>query len=469
MKQILQQIIDKDDSLIDNPLVVEAMNNNAWEKAYESNIKNNRLDKINNPEKYITIGFNPFNYQQLKKMWIYLGLESEEISTQTGEMSFSTPILKELVKIVSNEDTKQILEYYLEIAQAKNIITQYIPKYLGSTIDERVYGSLRLLGTLSGRLSGKAAKMEDENKHKTGINLVTQPASSSVFAKPVKQLFTASKGKILFASDFNNLEGHISGILTKDKTKLAILNGEFEDMHTLHACYYFKEQIEQELGVDLSEITPEVVSELFHNKDFKNIRSNGKPISFGLDYGAYPKKIAKQLGCNLEVAQLIFDRYHKELYQGVTKFREDYVLPTSKEQGYIHLNYGLRLYSDNVEKDIRTLFNANFQSYSVLTQIVLVEFHKAIIKDNMQDKVKLTNTIHDAIYGEMDDDIEVIKWVNDTLIAIMTRQFVHNQSVQLKSEVDIGYNLYDMVTLSNSCSVEKIQVLKDTLERKMEK
>ena len=175
MKEILQWILDKDDNLKSNPLVVEAMNNNAWSKAYESNIKTNRLDKINNPEKYITIGFNPFNYQQLKKMWISFGLESEEISKQTGEMSFSTPVLKELVKTVSNEDIKQILNYYLEIAQAKNIITQYIPKYIGSTVDGRVYSSLRLFGTISGRLSGKAAKMDGEGQHKTGINGVTQP------------------------------------------------------------------------------------------------------------------------------------------------------------------------------------------------------------------------------------------------------------------------------------------------------
>lgn len=283
MKKLLQQILDQDDDLKSNPLVVEAMNQYAWSKATKSNIKMNRLDKIHHPEKHIKIGFNPFNYKQLKNMWISFGLESDEISKKTGEMSFSTPVLKELVKTTSDKDLVQILEYYLEIAQAKNIITQYIPKYLGSSVDGRVYSSLRLMGTISGRLSGKAAKMEGEGQHKTGINGVTQPASTSVFAKPVKDLFVAPKGKVLAYVDYNGLENHISAILTKDPTKLAILNGKYSDMHTLHACYFFKTEIEKKFNLDLSEITNKIVTKLFKDKDFKSIRDKGKPCTFSQD------------------------------------------------------------------------------------------------------------------------------------------------------------------------------------------
>jgi len=445
-----------------NPKVIEAAN--AYEEAecLRQNINANRIDKLEHPEKYVDIGFNPYNYQQLAKMWQYLGLESDEVSKKTQEMSFSKDVIKTLAKTVTDTELVKILYAYLDIAEGKNILTQYIPKYLGSTHNNRVYGNLRILGTISGRLSGKSDKSADD----TGINLVTQPASASKYAKPVKRCFNAAPGKILFASDYNNLEGHISGILTKDVTKLAILNGEYADMHTLHACYYFKTDLEKELNIDLSEITPQIVESLFHNPDFKSFRSNGKQISFGLDYGAFPPKIVSQLGCSLQVAQGIFDRYHYELYKGVSEFRENYVLPTVIKNNEIHLNWGLYLKSSKPKEDIRTLFNSCFQSYSDLTQIAAVDFDKCIVDAGMQDRVIINNIVHDCLYGEMDKDPETIKWVNDNLIKVMTKPFIINQAVQLKSEVDIGYNLYDVETLSNNASTEEIQQVLDKLKDK---
>ena len=438
-----------------HPTIVVAAN--AYEEAecLRQNTEANRIDKLNNPQNYVAVGFNPYNYKQLAKMWQYLSLESDEVSKKTKEMSFSKEVIKHLADTVTDKDMEIILRAYLDIADGKNILTQYIPKYLGSTHKGRVYGNLKLMGTLSSRLSGKA----DLSAHDTGINLITQPASASKYAKPVKRCFIAPKGRILFASDFNNLEGHISGILTKDKTKLAILNGEYADMHTLHACYYFKTEIEKEFNLDLSDITPLIVEQLFHEPKFKSIRSDGKRISFGLDYGAFPPKIVSQLGCTLAVAQGIFNRYHNELYAGVSDFRENYVAPTAKENGEIHLNWGLYLKSDNPDKDIRTLFNSNFQAYSSLTQISAVDFENRIIEDNMQDRVLINNIVHDAVYGELDDDIDTIKWVNDNLIAVMTKPFVHNQATPLKSECDFGYNLYDIVTLPNNAEEEEINTI----------
>jgi DNA polymerase I-like protein with 3'-5' exonuclease and polymerase domains len=211
--------------------VVEAVNAYAEHKANTLNIRNNRIDKLENPRKYLegSLGFNPFNYSQNTRLWQYLGLESEEVSKKTGEMSFSKTVLKQLAKTTKDDEVRFVLESYLEIAEAKNIITQYIPKYLESTIDGRVYGNIVMLGTLSGRLSGKSEKSTDESiKHKKGINLVTQPSSSSAFAKPVKQLFTAAKGKILASSDFTNLEGYCGALLTKDETSLRNLRLNFD-------------------------------------------------------------------------------------------------------------------------------------------------------------------------------------------------------------------------------------------------
>lgn len=97
------------------------------------------------------------------------------------------------------------------------------------------------------------------------------------------------------------------------------------------------------------------------------------------------------------ITQAIFDRYHTELYPGVTKFREDYVVPTSKEQGYLHLNWGLRVYSSNPKSDLLSLNNANFQGYSDLTLIAATKFRDRYLANGNPYNIIGLNIIHDAL------------------------------------------------------------------------
>ena len=91
------------------------------------------------------------------------------------------------------------------------MITQYIPKYYGSTIDGRVHWSLKLFGIFTGRLSGKAGddKMEAPMKHQMGANGVTQPVGHKIYGKTVKSMFIAPPGRILAAVDYNGLTKEI--------------------------------------------------------------------------------------------------------------------------------------------------------------------------------------------------------------------------------------------------------------------
>lgn len=75
----------------------------------------------------------------------------------------------------------------------------------------------------------------------------------------------------------------------------------------------------------------------------------------------------------------------------------------------------------------------------------------------------MLNTI---VYYEFDDTPEAIKWVNDNLIACMVPDFLQNQTVHLRAEMDIGYDQAHMVTLPNnvdlSTIVEKLNTLKES-------
>lgn len=461
----LQPLLDKQ---YDYPDIVAACNLFAELKAHKQNLDNNRIDKIENPGKYVQLGFNPYNYQQLAKMWVSFGLESDEVSKDTGQMSFSSDVLSELVKTTSG-DIQEILKLYLEIAESKNMITQYIPKYLGSTVDGRVYGSIRLFGTISGRLSGKAAKLTDDIKrHQTGINLVTQPASSSAFAKPVKKLFRSMPGKLLVAIDYANLEGHVGAILTHDETSVRNLKQNF-DTHCLHSAAYWTEQWESIEGAPKFDLTSLEVNKQYKalcdtNPIAKKLRNNSKGVTFGLAYGAYPPKVAKSIGCDIEEATTIFNNFHNLLYPGVTKYREEYVLPQTSKHGWIHLNWGLKLFTDNAKKDIRTSNNSTMQSYSNLTQIAAVEFDSVKQQSQYNTDIDLIGIVHDCLYYEVTDDIQTIKYLNDNLPAIMCKQFINDQELQIKAEIDIGPSLAHMVTLPNNIDLATIEAKLATLK-----
>ena len=447
----------------DHPMVVAGAN--AYEEAecLRQNVAANRIDKIEHPEKYIQIGFNPWNYQQLKQMWLEFGLESYKVSKDTNEMSFDKDVLTELSKTTTGEP-QEIIKHYLEVAQSKNMITQYIPKYYGSTVNGRVYWSLRLMGTFTGRLSGKAGddKAEAPMKHQMGANGVTQPVNHKVYGKTVKSMFIAPKGRIMAAVDYNGLENHINACLTKDATTIKLLSpdpatGLMWDMHTLHSTIFFKEQWEEVTGQPFED-TIQYNNMCFQlcdtDKRAKQLRNDSKPCTFKCAYGGFPDDHKGG-----SITQAIFDRYHTELYPGVAQFRDDYVVPTSKEQGYLHLNWGLRVYSSNPKSDLLSLNNANFQGYSDLTLIAATKFRKLYLANGNPHNIIGLNIIHDALYYELDDTPEAIKWVNDNLIATMITDFLQNQTVHLRAEADFGYDQSALQTLKNNASIEDINTL----------
>ena len=463
---LLQPLIDKQ---FDHPDIVAACNAYHEAEALRQNENMNRVDKVNNPQNYVQIGYNPFNYSQLTDMWMSFGLESPEVSKDTGKMSFSKDVLTELSYSVDGE-LKTILKNHLEISQSKNMLTQYIPKYYGSTVNGRLHYSLKLMGTFTGRLSGKAGgdKLDESIKHKLGANGVTQPVGHKVYGKLVKKMFIAPPGRIMAAVDYNGLENHINACLTKDNTTIKLLSPDPEtglmwDMHTLHSTIFFKEKWEEITGkpfentIQHNQLCYELTDS---NSEAKNLRTDSKPITFKCAYGGYPDSHKGGV-----ITQAIFDRYHNELYPGVTQFKTEYVIPTVNSNKSLHLNWGLRLATDNPRGDLLPLNNANFQGYSDLTCIAAVKFRNLYMSQGNPHNIMGLNIIHDALYYELDDTPEAVEWVNTNLIACMTPDFLINQTVHLRAEADFGYNQKDMVTLPNNADlatiIDKLSTLKD--------
>ena len=156
------------------------------------------------------------------------------------------------------------------------------------------------------------------------------------------------------------------------------------------------------------------------------------------------------------ITQEIFDRYHEELYPGVNAFKNEYVIPQAMNEKFIHLNWGLKLQADDPRSSLLPINNANFQGYSDLTSIAGVKFRNTYLANGNPYNIIGLNIIHDALYYELDDTPEAVKWLNDNLVDCLTPDFLINQTVHLRAEVDYGYNQKDMVTMPNNADLSTI-------------
>ena len=109
------------------------------------------------------------------------------------------------------------------------------------------------------------------------------------------------------------------------------------------------------------------------------------------------------------------------------------------------------------EKEIRTIFNACSQFWSILTLLTINKIHSLIKEKGYENDIKVVSSIYDSIYLHVRCDAELIKWVNDTIIPILTIDFLEDIIVSNEAEGEIGLNWYDTVKVHNNANIQEIQ------------
>jgi len=389
---------------------------------------------------------NPGSSKQKTEFFEFMKIEPLAFSKDTGLPSWGRDQIEELFYTADTDELKEVLQMFIDYSFSAIIKNNFLESFSAFAQGDKLYGNIKIFGAKSFRITGNSP------------NFTQLPSTGSIYAKPLKKCLTVPKGYVVYTADLNALEDKVIANLSGDVNKLSIFT-EGLDGHSLNACGYFPERLEPILGKNTNNV--EYVKSFMKgvaggNKELKSIRQESKGPTFALSYGAYPPKIASSIKCSLEAATTIFDNYHNKLYPGISKYREEYVLPTVKEQGYIHLGLGCRLYASDADKSIRTLNNATVQFWSILTLLAINKLHSLIDEAGYQDDIKITATIYDSIYLQVKEDSKVIKWLNDNLIPLMTVDILKDTKVSNSAEGELGRNWGDLHSLINNASIEEI-------------
>lgn len=499
--QILQM------ELVGMPVDMEAINKankrlTRLNKVY-TNFLNAKLDDIKIDRLNINSG------KQLQEL-LYADFRLPVIDrTKSRQPSTSVKTLEKLVHHCKKHNHRMIIRCIINLSKVNSILTTIIPKLLESNkmIDGnyRIYGNFNLGGAVSGRLSSS-----DPNLH--GI------PSGSTYAKLVKSCFRSPNGKVFSGADFSALEDVVNSLLTKDPNKLKVYIAGY-DSHMLRSVTYWpqefkylergiesndyykangnffksNESIRTENGVSLTieecyqydlgnfynihkanhiEYDVNIINSLTKTK--YKIREVSKAVTFPLQYFGTPETLKNNCGLTIEESIIIYNNYH-EMYSVSDEWVKKEINEITKV-GYATTAFGLRIRTpklanavlssnihESVMAEIRTVGNAiSGQSYGLITNKAANDFRRRVLNSKYKYDINIVSLIHDAIYIESSDDIEVIEWINLNLIECMTIDNIkelYHDTVKLSANLEIFYpswsNPIEIKNNSNSFKIKE--------------
>jgi len=261
------------------------------------------------------------------------------------------------------------------------------------------------------------------------------------------------------ANLITDCEDRVGANVTKDPNKIKVFTQGF-DGHTLAATYYFEEEIKNR-GITFNRDNPESINSL--KDEIKDLRQQGKSVTFGATYGSTHIAVSKSLKISKEEAQKILDKYW-EMY-AVTKKYWGKIEKQILSKGFVTGAFGLKVRSNlkDMSDDrqyasiLRTMVNTTIQSFALLMVRTIFKLQERIEKQGYIEDIIISNTVHDSVMLYVKPDTGIIKWLNDNLIELMTYKYDESWEVDNEADLEIGYSVGELEILSNNATLEEIE------------
>ena len=436
-----------------------------WAEKRNKELKKKKVSAIDCKD-----NFNPDSSLMLKDLLFkYLNLPVIE-RTPSKEAATGKEVLAKLVLHTENQEIKDLLQALIDYKDVIKILTAFIPAFKNapqaSDGTHYLFGNFNLGGCVSSRLSS------------SNVNLQQLPATGSKFAKSIKSCFKAAKGWLLLGLDYNALEAHIDALVTRDEAKLQIYKYGW-DSHMWATIHFWPDKFHPE---EIENKDPEEIKKILEElkKKYKEERSRSKPVSFSMQYGGSTATLEKNCGFSPEEAKVIYENYHK-LYKTSTEFKRR-AIERAGEQGYVTGAFGLRVRTPTLKRSVqglrvtpreveaegRTAANAIMQSWCNLNTRSASKFMEIVRESKYREDIRICAEIHDASYFLVRDDIDLILWLNNTLVKLVQWQddpAIAHPDVHLGGELSIFYPDWSHeLIVPNHCSKEELLKLVDGFE-----
>ncbi|MFA5651756.1 MAG: DNA polymerase [Candidatus Paceibacterota bacterium] len=357
--------------------------------------------------------FNINSPKQLGEIiFVKLGLKPKN-QKKTGSGALSTKE-SELEKM---RDMHPIIPFIFEYREFQKLLSTYIdviPTLLDD--NDRLHAKFLQAGTTTGRLAS------------SDPNLQNIPNSSDL-GRNIRAAFIAEKNNILLSLDYSQVELRIAAFLSGDEKLIDIFKNK-EDVHTAVASEVF--------GVS-------------KNKVDKEMRRKAKVINFGIMYGMGVNSLKVQLGSTREEAQKYLDEYFNK-FNGLARYLEN-VKAETEQRGYTETYFGRRRYFEGLRSKIpfiramaeRMAINAPIQGTEAdLIKLAMVKIDEFIVKEKLEDKVRLILNVHDELVYEVAED--TVEKIEDKLESIMENIIPKEKikGIVLESKYSVGKNWKEM-------------------------
>ena len=323
--------------------------------------------------------FNPNSTMQLRALLFdYLGLTPTGKKTGTGADSTDAEVLKELA------EKHEVPQLVLDIRQKVKIKSTYLDKiYPQLDRDSRLRTGFNLHGTTSGRLSSSGK-----------MNMQQIPRDNPI----VKGCIRATEGKKIVAMDLTTAEVYCAAVLANDKNLMDVFRsgGNF---HSNIAKLVFN------LPCEVDEVA----------EQFGTQRQMAKAVTFGIMYGAGPKKISEQVTkdsgkyFSQQEAKEVIDDYFQSFHALKKWINDNHRF--IEQNGFVYSFFGRKRRLPNVKSSdagikshsIRSGLNFLVQSAaSDINLLGAIDMHEDIKASNM--KARIFALVHDSILAEVPED-----------------------------------------------------------------